>query len=65
VIGVGPKNPVPADQRLVQRPARASIDNRGLKNVPYSLCASRRPLDDIDTAGVSAMSYCANTPGTR
>ena len=37
VIGVGPKKPVPTESRLVQRPARASADTRGLKNVPYSL----------------------------
>ena len=37
VIGVGPKKPVPTESLLVQRPARASAERRGLKNVPYSL----------------------------
>jgi hypothetical protein len=37
VIGVGPKKPVPTDSLLVQCPARANADTRGLKNVPYSL----------------------------
>src|SRR3990167_1533076 len=48
VIGVGPKKPVPTDSRLVQRPARARADTRGLKKVPYSLWTSRRPLDESD-----------------
>ena len=60
VIGVGPKKPVPTDSRLVQRPARASADTRGLKNVPYSLWTSSRPLDESDNAGVTLTSYCAN-----
>src|SRR5687767_8704491 len=37
VVGVGPKKPVPSESLLIQRPARASADTRGLKNVPYSL----------------------------
>ena len=32
-----PKKPVPNESLLVQRPARASADTRGLTNVPYSL----------------------------
>src|SRR5688572_33287247 len=36
VTGVGPKKPVPTESLLVQRPACASADTRGLKNVPYS-----------------------------
>ena len=44
VSGVGAKKPVPTDSRLVQRPERASAETRGLKNVPYSLWRSTRPL---------------------
>ena len=61
---VGPKKPVPTDSRLVQRPARARTDTRGLKNVPYALWTSKRPLDDSDNAGVTLRSHCAKMPGT-
>ena len=57
VIGVGAKKPVPTDHRLVQWPARASADTRGLKKVPYSLCTSSRALDEIASAGVTLISY--------
>jgi hypothetical protein len=57
VSGVEAKNPVPTEARVVHRPARVNIETRGLKNVPYSLWKSRRPLAERDTAGVSVTSY--------
>jgi hypothetical protein len=60
----GPKKPVPTESLLVQRPACASADTRGLKKVPYSLCTSRRALAESDRFADAVTSYCANAPGT-
>src|SRR5688572_32784124 len=64
VRGVGPKKPVPTESLLVQRPARASADTRGLKKVPYSLWTSSRALAESEMFRDAATSYCANAPGT-
>src|SRR6185295_16604231 len=63
VIGVGPKNPVPTESLLIQRPACTSADRRGLKNVPYSLWTSRRALAERERYLDAVTSYCANAPG--
>ena len=63
VSGVGPKNPVPADRRVDQPPERSSADTRGLKNQPYSLWRSSRPLSDSASHGRTSMSSCTNRPG--
>ena len=59
----GPKKPPPTDRRLVHPPARKRPDTRGLKNVPYSLCQSSRPLALTDSHDATSMSSCTNTPG--
>ena len=63
VSGVGPKKPVPTDMRVDQSPKRSSAETRGLKNQPYSLCRSSRPLIDSASREFTSMSSCTNTPG--
>src|SRR3989337_697354 len=63
LMGVGAKKPVPTESLLLQRPARAHADTRGLKKVPYWLWTSSRALDDSDSFGDTVTSYCAKTPG--
>jgi hypothetical protein len=64
VSGDGPKNPVPNETLPVQAPPRKSADALGLKNVPYSLSRSSRPLALSDSHVATSTSSCTNTPGT-
>src|SRR3954469_6397717 len=49
VNGVGANTPVPLDKRRVQLSGSfTSVDNRGLKKLPYLLWKSARPLAEIN-----------------
>jgi hypothetical protein len=65
VSGDGPKNPVPNETLPVQAPPRKSADALGLKNVPYSLSRSSRPLALSDSHVATSTSSCTNTHGNR
>ena len=64
VSGVGPKKAGPG--RHARRPvaeAQQRAETRGLKNQPYSLWRSSRPLIDSASREFTSMSSWTNTPG--